>query len=275
MATQRPVTKYVRFTQGGTAAYGIWGGDTVRELAGNIFDGARPTGRAFPRAQVKFLVPCEPSKVLAVGLNYASHRVHVEQAEGVFTNPGGRPISRDLPVVFAKFPTSLIPDGQDIVFPEGATNVHFEGEMALVIGKRAKNVTAEAARDYVFGVTIGNDLVDREWLLNDLQWFRAKGSDDFGPLGPAIATGLDYGDLKLETRVNGELRQSSRTSELVFSPDRLLAYCSRYVTLMPGDVIFTGTPGKTQAVTRGDTIEVAIEGIGVLRNQVAGGEQVR
>jgi 2-keto-4-pentenoate hydratase/2-oxohepta-3-ene-1,7-dioic acid hydratase in catechol pathway len=269
MATRAPVTKYVRFAQDGAVAYGIWDGDVVRELAGSIFEGAKPTGRTFPRAAVRLLVPCEPSKVLAVGLNYASHRGHVERAEGVFTNAGGRPIARDVPVVFAKFPTCLIPDGQDIVFPADATNVHFEGEMALVIGKRAKNVPVEEARAHVFGVTIGNDLVDREWLLNDLEWFRAKGSDGFGPLGPAIAAGLDYGDLKLETRVNGELRQSSRTSELVFSPDRLLSYVSKYITLLPGDVIFTGTPGETQAVTRGDTVEIAIEGIGRLCNTVA------
>jgi 2-keto-4-pentenoate hydratase/2-oxohepta-3-ene-1,7-dioic acid hydratase in catechol pathway len=147
--------------------------------------------------------------------------------------------------------------------------VHFEGEMALVIGKAAKNVPVELAREHVFGVTICNDLVDREWLLNDLQWFRAKGADGFGPIGPAIVTGLDYGNLKLETRVNGEVRQSSSTSELVFSPDEILAYCSRYVTLLPGDVIFTGTPGQTQAVKPGETIEVEIEGIGVLRNTVA------
>lgn len=119
-------------------------------------------------------------------------------------------------------------------------------------------------------MTICNDLVDREWLLEDLQWFRAKGSDGFGPIGPAIVTGLDYGDLKLETRVNGEVRQSSRTSQLVFSPDQILSYCSRYVTLLPGDVIFTGTPGQTQSVTKGDVIEVEIEGIGILRNAVAG-----
>jgi 2-keto-4-pentenoate hydratase/2-oxohepta-3-ene-1,7-dioic acid hydratase in catechol pathway len=269
MTPHGKVTKYVRFAHGGAVAYGVWEGDVVRELAGSIFAGATATGRTFSAAQVRILVPCEPSKVLAVGLNYASHRVHVEKSEGVFRNPAGRPIASDTPVVFAKFPTSLIPDGQDIVFPEDATNVHFEGEMALVIGRTAKNVTVEAARDHVFGVTICNDLVDREWLLNDLQWFRAKGSDDFGPIGPAIATGLDYGDLKLETRVNGEVRQSSRTSELVFSPDRILSYCSRYVTLLPGDVIFTGTPGKTQAVTKGDTIEVEIEGIGRLRNTVA------
>ena len=110
---------------------------------------------------------------------------------------------------------------------------------------------------------------DGQWLLEDLQWFRAKGSDGFGPIGPAIATGLDYDNLKLETRVNGEVRQSSNTSELVFSPDKILSYCSKYVTLLPGDVIFTGTPGTTQAVQKGDTIEVEIEGIGTLRNTVA------
>lgn len=263
------VTKYVRFEHGGNVAYGIWESDTVRELTGDIFDGATLSGRAFPVSQTRFLVPCEPSKVIAVGLNYASHRVHVESAEGVILNAAGRSVPSDYPGVFAKFPTSLIPDGQDIVFPDDATNVHFEGEMALVVGKTAKKITVEEAPDYVFGVTICNDLVDREWLLEDLQWFRAKGSDNFGPIGPAIVTGLDYDNLKLVTRVNGEVRQSSNTNELVFSPDKILSYCSQYVTLLPGDVIFTGTPGKTQAVGKGDTIEVEIEGIGLLRNTVA------
>jgi 2-keto-4-pentenoate hydratase/2-oxohepta-3-ene-1,7-dioic acid hydratase in catechol pathway len=186
----------------------------------------------------------------------------------VIVNAAGRPVPSSYPGVFAKFPTSLIPHGEDIVLPPDATNVHFEGELALVIGRTAKDVSVEQASDHVFGVTIGNDLVDREWLLEDLQWFRAKGSDGFGPIGPAVVTGLDYGSLGLETRVNGEVRQSSSTSELVFSPDEILSYCSRYVTLVPGDVIFTGTPGRTQAVAEGDTIEVEIESVGLLRNTV-------
>lgn len=260
--------QYVRFERAGAAAYGLWENGAIRELAGGLFAG-RPTGRTFAADEVRLLVPCEPTKVLAVGLNYASHRIHVERAEGGIRNAAGKPVPTDRPGVFAKFPTSLIPDGADIVLPEGATNVHFEGEMALVVGAVAKNVPVAKAREHVFGVTICNDLVDREWLLNDLQWFRAKGADGFGPIGPAIATGLDYGNLKLETRVNGEVRQSSNTSELVFSPDEILSYCSRYVTLLPGDVIFTGTPGQTQAVKPGDAIEVEIEGIGVLRNRVA------
>jgi len=269
MRTESPVAKYVRFEHAGAVSYGLWEKEVVRELSGSIFAGATPTGREFPLRQTRFLVPCEPSKVIAVGLNYATHRAAVESAEGVFVNVAGRPVSSEHPVVFAKFPSSLIADGEDIVFPRDATNVHFEGEMALVIGKKTRNVSVEDAHRHVFGVTICNDLVDREWLLGDLQWFRAKGSDGFGPIGPAIATGLDYGRLRLETRVNGEVRQSSSTSELVFSPDRILSFCSQYVTLLPGDVIFTGTPGKTQAVRKGDRIEVEIEGIGVLRNTVA------
>jgi 2-keto-4-pentenoate hydratase/2-oxohepta-3-ene-1,7-dioic acid hydratase in catechol pathway len=263
------VNKYVRFEHPGGISYGVWKNEIVEELTGDIFQNATPTGRTFPTAHAKFLVPCEPTKVIAVGLNYASHRIHVESSEGVILNAAGRPVPSEYPGVFAKFPTSLIPDGQDIVFPDDATNVHFEGEMALVIGRKAKNISAEEAHKYVFGVTICNDLVEREWLLEDLQWFRAKGSDNFGPIGPAIVTGLEYSNLKLETRVNGEIRQSSNTNELVFSPDRILSYCSRYVTLLPGDVIFTGTPGKTQQVSKGDVIEVKIEGIGVLRNAVA------
>ena len=269
MKAHGEIRMYVRFQHEGGVSYGLWENEQVRELRGSIFDSATPTGRAFAAAQVRFLVPCEPSKVIAVGLNYADHRVHVESSEGVIRNATGRPVPSDRPGVFAKFPTSLIPDGQDIVFPDDATNVHFEGEMALVVGRQARKVSVEEAPHHVFGVSICNDLVDREWLLEDLQWFRAKGSDNFGPMGPAIVTGLDYGNLRLETRVNGELRQSSNTRELVFSPDRILSYCSRYVTLRPGDVIFTGTPGKTQAVTKGDTIEVEIEGIGRLRNTVA------
>jgi 2-keto-4-pentenoate hydratase/2-oxohepta-3-ene-1,7-dioic acid hydratase in catechol pathway len=269
MSSNGKVTRYVRFEQSGTVAYGLWENDLVRELTGSIFDGATLTGREFPASQTRFLIPCEPSKVLAVGLNYASHRVHVETSEGVILNAAGRPVPGEYPGVFAKFPTSLIPDGQDILLPPDATNVHFEGEMALIIGKKAKNIPVEEAPDYVFGVTICNDLVDREWLLEDLQWFRAKGSDNFGPIGPAIVTGLEYNNLKLETRVNGEVRQFSSTSELVFSPQEILSYCSRYVTLLPGDVIFTGTPGKTQRVHKGDTIEVEIEGIGLLRNTVS------
>jgi len=270
MGAMREISRFIRFAYNGSPAYGLLTNDAVEELKGPPFQSVEPTGRSFPLAAVTLLTPCEPSKVLAVGLNYASHRRHVEKEEGIFVTVAGRPAPSDRPVVFAKFPTSLIPHEADIVFPVDATNVHFEGELALVIGKVAKGVSVADARSHVFGVTACNDLVDREWLLGDLQWFRAKGSDGFGPIGPAIVTGLDYGSLALETRVNGQVRQSSNTSELVFSPDVLLSYISQYVTLVPGDVVFTGTPGQTQQVRQGDVIEVAIEHVGTLRNRVAG-----
>ena len=177
------------------------------------------------------------------------------------------------PGVFAKFPTSLIPDRADIVFPPDATNVHFEGEMALVIGKVAKNVSVADAPNYVFGVTICNDLVDRQWLLEDLQWFRAKGSDTFGPLGPWIVTGTNFQDALLETRVNGKTLQSQRTHDLIFDIPYLVSYVSHYVTLQPGDLIYTGTPGQTSAMQPGDVVEIEIEGIGVLRNKVVKDER--
>lgn len=269
MALRAEIRRYVRFAIGDRIAYGLWKDGAIEELKGSIYEQAIPTGAIFRAEQVRLLVPCEPSKVIAVGLNYESHQVFVTSAEGAFTTPGGKPLDMSKPVIFAKFPTSLIPDGADIVFPQGATNVHFEGELALVIGKKATRVSEGDAGNYAFGVSICNDLVDREWLLNDLQWFRAKGSDTFGPMGPAIVTGLDYSNLRLRTWVNGDLRQDSSTRELVYSPDRLLSYVSQFVTLMPGDVIFTGTPGKTQAVTHGDSIEIEIEGVGRLRNSVA------
>lgn len=269
MSRVNSVTRFVRVRHEGSIFHAVWENDVLLELEGDLFDGAELTGRQIPADEADFLVPCEPSKVIAVGLNYASHREHVEGSEGVILNAAGRPVPSDYPGVFAKFPTSLIPHGHDIVFPDDATNVHFEGELAVVIGRRAKNISVAEATDHVFGVSICNDLVDREWLLEDLQWFRAKGSDGFGPMGPAIVTGLDYNNLKLETRVNGEVRQSADTSQLVFSPDQIISYCSKYVTLLPGDVIFTGTPGQTQAVTRGDLIDIEIEGIGVLSNKVA------
>jgi 2-keto-4-pentenoate hydratase/2-oxohepta-3-ene-1,7-dioic acid hydratase in catechol pathway len=261
--------KFVRFEAAGRVAYGRMAGGEIEELAGSIFNGINPTGVMVRREEVRLLVPCEPTKVVAVGLNYASHQVFVKAAEGGFTTPGGKPLDMTKPVIFAKFPSSLIPDGADIVFPEGATNVHFEGELALVVGRKATRVSEAAAKDHVFGVSICNDLVDREWLLNDLQWFRAKGSDGFGPMGPAIVTGLDYSNLRLRTWVNGDLRQDSSTRDLVYSPDKLLSYVSQWITLLPGDVIFTGTPGQTQAVSRGDRIEIEIEGIGRLSNSVA------
>lgn len=252
---QIAITKYVRYTHDGKTSYGILEEDTVRELSGSLFQSPKATGKRLKLGEVRLLAPCEPSKIVAVGLNYKSHL-------------GQRP-GAAYPGLFAKYPTCVIGPEESIVFPEGAQNVHPEGEMVVVIGKRARNVPVEEAPKYIFGVTCGNDVSERDWQKSDLQWFRAKASDTFGPLGPAIVQGLNYNDLLLQTRVNGEVRQSQRTRDLIFSVDEVVSYVSRYVTLLPGDLIFTGTPGTTQAMKAGDVVEVELEGVGVLRNKVA------
>lgn len=248
------ITRYVRYTSGGATAFGILEGQTVRELSGDLFSSPRPTGRTIRLDQVKLLAPVVPGKVIAVGLNYLTHL-------------GERPAAT-YPGLFAKMPTSIVGPEADVNYPADATNLHFEGELVVVIGRKAQNVSVADAPNYVFGVTAGNDISERDWQRADLQWFRAKASDTFGPLGPMIVTGLKYGDLLLQTRVNGDVVQSQRTKDLVFDVPAIVSYISRYVTLEPGDVIYTGTPGTTKAMKPGDTVEVEIEGIGVLRNRI-------
>ncbi len=253
-AARAAITKYVRFSQAGAVAYGVLEGSAIRVLSASPWNGGKLTGRTVPAAAARLLAPCEPSKVIAVGLNYKSHL-------------GERPAS-PYPGLFAKYPTSIVGPDAEIVFPPGASNVHYEGEMVVVIGMRAKNVTPAEAAKYVFGVTAGNDVSERDWQKADLQWFRAKASDTFGPLGPAVVTGLNYNDLQVQTRLNGEVRQSARTSQLIFDVGTVVSYVSQFVTLLPGDIIYTGTPGTTQAMKPGDVVEVEVEGVGVLRNTV-------
>ena len=170
--------------------------------------------------------------------------------------------------MFAKLPTSIVGHEADVIYPADATDVHFEGELVIVIGKKASKVAKEDALSYIFGATVGNDISERAWQKQDLQWFRAKASDTFGPLGPWIVTGVNFQDALLETRVNGKTLQSQRTKDLIFDIPTIVSYVSQYITLMPGDVIYTGTPGTTSAMKPGDVVEVEIEGIGVLRNRI-------
>jgi 2-keto-4-pentenoate hydratase/2-oxohepta-3-ene-1,7-dioic acid hydratase in catechol pathway len=203
---------------------------------------------------VKLLPPAEAKKVIAAGLNYRSHIG--EQTPAKYVG------------LFAKMPTSLVGHNADIVYPADATTLHYESEVCVVIGKRAKNITEAQVKDHVFGVAPCNDVSERVWQKADLQWFRAKGSDTFGPIGPAVVRGADYNKLTLIGRLNGKVVQESTTDLLIFSIDNIVSYVSRYVTLEPGDVVFTGTPGTTQAMKPGDVFEVEIKGIGVLRNTV-------
>ncbi|MFN8059218.1 MAG: fumarylacetoacetate hydrolase family protein [Vicinamibacterales bacterium] len=247
--------RYVRFSHYGHPAYGQLDGDTIHELSGRPFEGGTSTGRTVSLSDVTLLAPCDPSKVIAVGLNYRSHLQ-------------GRPAPSE-PGIFAKFPTCIVGPEAKVVLPPGAKNTHYEGEMVLVIGKEAKHVSQAEALQCVFGVTCGNDISERDWQKNDLQWFRAKGSDTFGPVGPAILTGANYDDLQIRTRLNGVEVQAQRTSDLIFNVSTMVSYISQYVTLLPGDLVFTGTPGTTSALKSGDIVEVELEGVGVLRNAVA------
>jgi 2-keto-4-pentenoate hydratase/2-oxohepta-3-ene-1,7-dioic acid hydratase in catechol pathway len=252
------VTKYVRYSHNSTTAYGILDGETVREIHGELFGDHKETGKKFQLSDVKLLYPCEPPKILAVGLNYKSH-------------VGDRkPPER--PEIFYKPITALQHPGDNIVIPASAKNVHYEGELVLVIGKRVSRASVEEARAAIFGVTCGNDVSERDWQGGpdkDLQWWRAKGADTFAPLGPVIVNGLDYGNLLLQTRLNGNVVQKQYTSDLIFDGPAIVRWISQYATLTPGDVIYTGTPGHTSRMDEGDVVEVDIQGIGVLRNRIA------
>ena len=242
------MTQYVRYQRESTTAYGILDGPAVREIRGDLFGARAETGAAHPLAAVKLLFPCRPSKILAVGRNYKSH-LGDRQAPA-------------RPEMFHKPVSALQNPGDPIVIPPDAVNVHFEGELVIVVGPGAS----------IFGVTCGNDVSERDWQngpQKDLQWWRAKGADTFAPLGPAISTDLDYGNLMLETRLNGETVQKQSTADLTFDCAAIVSWVSRWVTLVPGDVIYTGTPGSTRAMRPGDVVEVEIEGIGILRNPVA------
>ncbi len=251
------MTQYIRYRDGSTSSYGILDGAVVREIRGEPWAGASETGATRPLASLQVLNPCQPGKVLAVGRNYKSHL-------GDRTHP-------QHPEIFYKPLTSLQDPGGPIVIPRDATDVHYEGELVLVIGQRLKDASPEQARAAIFGATCGNDVTERNWQYGerrDVQWWRAKGSDTFAPAGPAIVTGLDYDNLLLQTRVNGELVQKERTADFIFDCGTALSWISGWVTLLPGDIVFTGTPGATRRLAPGDVVEIEIEGIGVLRNPV-------
>jgi 2-keto-4-pentenoate hydratase/2-oxohepta-3-ene-1,7-dioic acid hydratase in catechol pathway len=244
----------VRFKKGDTVAYGIVEGSQVRRLGGDLFGDWYKTDTLYPLDAVTLLVPSTPSKVIALAGNYRDHL-------------GDTPVPPD-PEGFFKVPSCLQRQEGDIVIPEGAEDVHYEAELVIVIGRRAKHVTKEAALDHVLGVTCGCDVSERIWQANDRQWWRAKGSDTFGPCGPWITAGLDYGRLDMELRLNGKVRQKTNTKDMIHDIPTVVSFLSRYVTLEPGDLIFTGTAGTTQPIKPGDVVEVEIQGVGVLRNPV-------
>ncbi|HQO35583.1 MAG TPA: fumarylacetoacetate hydrolase family protein [bacterium] len=254
---EKPIVKFARFQVGDAISYGIVENDSIRQISGDLFGEWKVTKKTYPMSEVTLLVPCVPKKILALAGNFESHLGTVPKPEH--------------PEAFFKAPTALIPHEGTIRIPPDAGRVDAEAEMVLVIGKRAKNVALEEVPYHVLGVTCGNDVSARDWQKNDRQWWRAKGTDTFGPCGPFIVSGLDYDNLLLQIRVNGKVQQEQRTNELIHNVSTIVSWLSRFVTLEPGDLIFTGTPGTTPQIRPGDVVEVELEGVGVLRNTVTAG----
>lgn len=256
--------RIVRFVDRGKTKYGIIENGIVRSLRSSPFTRFQGTGSpiifdgdTYQLGDVKLLAPCLPSKIIGLGLNY---RVHAEE-----TN---MPIPA-MPLIFMKPSTAVIGPGDEIILPRGSRRVDYEGELGVVIGRKAKDLPQDKARDYVLGYTCVNDVSERYAQSEDGQWTRAKGFDTFAPIGPWIETGVTPDNLKIETYLNGELRQSAYTNDLIFGVDRLVSFISSVMTLLPGDVITTGTPSGIGPMNPGDTVEVRIDKIGTLRNLVA------
>ena len=255
------VTKYVRYRYQNQDRIGILDGDTIRELRGELLGQHSETGAKHALKRSKLLAPiAKPGIIWALAGNYKSHI-------------GNRPPAQH-PEPFIKPPASIQNPEDAIVIPKDATDVHHECELVVVIGKKASKVSVEQAKNYIFGVTCGNDVSERQWQngpKKDIQWWRAKGADTFSPIGPVIAKGIDYHNLKIECRLNGKTVQSDHTSHLIHDCHVTVSFMSQYVTLNPGDIIFTGTSGKTVAMKPGDIVEVDIEGIGILKNKIVAG----
>ncbi|WP_144714192.1 fumarylacetoacetate hydrolase family protein [Curtobacterium pusillum] len=251
--------KIARFSsKGEDPRYGILDERDLVVLAGDpMYQGFETTGERVPLADAKLLAPVIPrSKVIGVGLNYAEHASEMDERSG------------DDPVVFLKPNTSVIGPEDPIRLPAGVGRVDHEGELAIVIGSLAKNVTREDFASVILGYTIANDVTARDLQARDGQWTRSKGFDTFCPLGPAIETEIDPSDIRIETRVDGDLRQVGSTSEMVHDIPSLIEFISSIWTLLPGDVILTGTPAGVGEIRDGEVVEVTIEGLGTLKNPV-------
>jgi 2-keto-4-pentenoate hydratase/2-oxohepta-3-ene-1,7-dioic acid hydratase in catechol pathway len=229
---------------------------TVAAIDGHPFAGITFTGDRWALPDVRMLSPILPSKVVAIGKNYADHAKEM----------GGD--APDTPMIFLKPSTSVIGDGDTVRLPPSSSEVHYEGELAVVIGRPARNVTREEALGSVLGYACANDVTARDQQRADVQFTRAKGYDSFCPLGPWLETVLDPSDLRLTTRVNGEIVQDGRTSQMIHDVATQIAFMSGVMTLLPGDVILTGTPAGVGPIKDGDTVSVEIEGIGTLTNPV-------
>jgi 2-keto-4-pentenoate hydratase/2-oxohepta-3-ene-1,7-dioic acid hydratase in catechol pathway len=256
--------RIARFARSGDISFGIVDGDDGEDLVlaplqGHPLFDPTPTGEVVALSSVRLLAPTQPINVVCIGKNYADH---VAEMAGLTGGPA------DVPTVFLKPATSVIGPGDPIRLPKDAGRVDHEGELAVVMGKPARDLTSANALDHVWGYTAANDVTAREQQKSDSQWTRGKGHDTFCPLGPWIETDLDPGDLRVRCEVDEVLRQDGRTRDLLHDVPAVLAFITSFMTLLPGDVVLTGTPAGVGPLEPGSTVEVEIEGIGALRNPV-------
>ncbi len=256
--------KVARFSTGGDPRFGIVDGDELVVLRGDpLFSGFDTTDERVPLDDVRLLAPVIPrSKIVCVGLNYAEHQTEMGEE------------SRSEPLLFLKPNTAIVGPGEFIQLPPIAGPIEHEGELAVVIGKIAKSISAEDYADYVFGYTIANDVTARAVQNADGQWARAKGFDTFCPIGPVIETELDFSELEITTQVDHESRQHGNTRDMLHSIPDIIAYASNIWTLLPGDLILTGTPAGEKGFTDGQVVSVTIDGIGTLTNPARNRDRV-
>jgi 2-keto-4-pentenoate hydratase/2-oxohepta-3-ene-1,7-dioic acid hydratase in catechol pathway len=252
--------RIARYTTGEDPSYGIVEGEPGREFIAQVqgdplYQPIVLTGETVPLEDARLLAPVIPrSKVIGIGRNYADHAKEM----------GGEPPAQ--PLMFLVPNTAVVGPGDPIVMPAGAEEISYEGELAVVIGRIAKDVPRERVSEVVYGYTCANDVTARDWQRGDGQWARAKGFDTSKPLGPWISTDLDVSDLRIQSRIDGETRQDGRTADMIFDVETLVSYVSAAFTLLPGDVILTGTPAGVGLVEPGQRVDVEIEGIGTLSN---------
>ncbi len=248
--------KIVRFAVDKKIRYGILNGESIQGIEDKPYRHLKLTDRYYQLSEVKLLSPCLPSKIVALGLNY---HAHAEELKLPLPNA---------PLIFLKPSTSVIGPEEDIIYPSASQRVDFEGELGVVIKKPVWRVSIEDALDYVLGYTCFNDTTARDLQNSDMQWTRAKSFDTFASVGPCIETELDPGNVVLETYLNGELKQRTSTDDLIYPIPVLINFISHVMTLLPGDIIATGTPSGIGPMNPGDTVEIKIKPIGTLRNYV-------
>lgn len=257
-ADAQEVRRYVRYSDSGDRVWwGLVDGNSIHQLSGAPYLGGGRTGVTVQRDDVHLEAPVDPANMYMTALNFRSHI-------------GGEPAP--YPGLFIVPNTSIVAPGDPMIHPVDSNSFHYEAEAVVVIGREAENVSVEDAHNYIFGVTIGNDGSARDWQGADLQWTRAKGTKGFNPMGPELVTGVDYSDMMITGRLNGERVQGESTADMVYGFDEMVSYISHYFTLQPGDVIWSGTMGQTRALHPGDVYEVEVEGVGILRSPVVMGE---